>query len=112
MTKIEGVESSIRLVGRMHLNRAIHGDLVAVQILPRSEWSTAPEVAVEEESEETNEEDKEDKEKDAMKIDQAQDDALIVKPMGKVVGIIKRNWRPLCGTIDASSVSKTCILIF
>ena len=35
---------------------------------------------------------------DEMVIDQPQHD---LKPTGKVVGIIKRNWRPYCGTIEA-----------
>ena len=27
------------LVGRMHLNRAVNEDVVAIEMLPRSEWS-------------------------------------------------------------------------
>ncbi|KAJ3262535.1 exosome catalytic subunit dis3 [Boothiomyces macroporosus] len=89
-------EKTIHIVGREHLNRGIQGDVVAIQVLPESEWKSSISTIVEEEvAEDLNVDEKE-------KID--------LVPTGKVVGIIKRNWRPYCGTIDVSSVQQTSTL--
>uniref|UniRef100_A0A8R1DX06 Protein DIS3 homolog n=1 Tax=Caenorhabditis japonica TaxID=281687 RepID=A0A8R1DX06_CAEJA len=86
-----------------HCNRAINGDVVAVQLLPREDW-VAPEKMIRlrdvEEYVTTaddmgNEEDGEPKSKKAKKN---------VVPTAKVVGIIKRNWRQYCGMLLPSSV--------
>lgn len=94
-------EKIIRIVGRENLNRAIQGDVVAVQILPKSQWTSNVSQIVEDD----DEEDKEiyDNEEDKMAVDNNQDNL----PCARVVGIIKRNWRPLCGTIDKTSVQET-----
>lgn len=104
MGKVDGQETSIRIQGREQLNRAIHGDVVAIQLLPKSEWAAAPFVAIEEEDEAEMEKVDPEKQDDIM-LDV--EDISTVKPMGRVVGIIKRNWRPLCGTIQASTGSSS-----
>ena len=84
-------DASVVIDGREHLNRAVEGDIVAVQLLPKTQW-VADVSAVVEDGEEEEEFD------DIKQVGE-------LKPTGKVVGIIKRNWRPFCGTIDASSLS-------
>ncbi|KAJ3012471.1 exosome catalytic subunit dis3 [Thoreauomyces humboldtii] len=96
-------ERTILIVGREHLNRAIHGDVVALQFLPRSEWHVPVGMILEEEEANRTEEDA-DNSGDKMDTDVEVKETV---PTAKVVGIIKRNWRPFCGTIEKSSVSST-----
>ncbi|KAI8900268.1 hypothetical protein BC833DRAFT_582497 [Globomyces pollinis-pini] len=91
--KLNNEEKTIHVIGREHLNRAVQGDVVAIQILPKSEWKSSVSAIVEEDV----------TEKDEAPLASAVD----VVPTGKVVGIIKRNWRPYCGTIDPTSVQAT-----
>lgn len=46
---MDGVETQIMIVGRKHLNRAIQGDIIAVELLPKSEWLKSPTAVVLEE---------------------------------------------------------------
>ncbi|KAJ3175303.1 exosome catalytic subunit dis3 [Irineochytrium annulatum] len=105
MTTLQGEETRILVLGRENLNRGVNGDVVAIQLLPISEWpKTDAGVAVDE--------DEEDDEGDAsttkMQADKrplkpsTTDDfsAGEPKPAARIVGIIKRNWRPYCGTIE------------
>ncbi|KAH6569232.1 hypothetical protein BASA50_002851 [Batrachochytrium salamandrivorans] len=110
MIRIDGEEMIVQIVGRDNLNRGVQGDLVALQILPKSEWLSGVSTVMEEEVVEadssnlvvtSNSND--------MVIDQApsttQNDFINeTKPTARVVGIIKRNWRPLCGTIESTAV--------
>jgi exosome complex exonuclease DIS3/RRP44 len=102
IVKIKGEEKTINICGRESLNRAIQGDIVAVHILPESDWKAASSSAIIEE--EVTEKDELDTEKDREDMNV---DGVDLIPTGRVVGIIKRNWRPFCGTIDASSVQAT-----
>ncbi|XP_060708913.1 DIS3-like exonuclease 1 isoform X1 [Hemiscyllium ocellatum] len=71
------LEMDILICGTKARNRAIQGDVVAVELLPRNEWKGRVSVLCEKESEEKTAEETES------------------EPMatGKVVGIIQRNWR-------------------
>ncbi|TPX67862.1 hypothetical protein SpCBS45565_g03463 [Spizellomyces sp. 'palustris'] len=105
--EVDKEEKTVMIVGREHLNRSIHGDVVAVQLLPRSEWRAPVGVILEEEEvengddEPVNAEDSIARAEDRMNVNEAAKETV---PTGKIVGIIKRNWRPYCGTIDKSSV--------
>jgi exosome complex exonuclease DIS3/RRP44 len=92
--KVSEAEQTIHLIGRESLNRAVQGDVVAVQLLPKSQWKSSVSAIVEEEVTDSDAITKE-------------IDPVDLVPTGVVVGIIKRNWRPYCGTIDASSVQAT-----
>jgi len=109
---IDGVETSILITGRENINRAIQGDVVAVELLPRALWkSESDEIVLEEGDDESPEitDSKEDK------MDIEEPISGNIKPSGKVVGIIKRNWRPYCGTIEkplSSALSTSAIVNF
>ncbi|RUS28301.1 hypothetical protein BC938DRAFT_482045 [Jimgerdemannia flammicorona] len=102
---VDGTEKQIYIIGRAHLNRAVQDDVVAVQILPKSEWRRSPSVAiVEEEEESVVEEDAKKREVDAggiiatagptsMETDDL-NDTDPPQPTGRVVGFVRRNWRP------------------
>ncbi|KAF9581039.1 exosome catalytic subunit dis3 [Lunasporangiospora selenospora] len=119
-TKVNGQETTVLIVGRENLNRAVDGDIVAVEILPKSEWRTTPTgVVVDEEEEEAEEESlrKEKKEStegssedtvmtdaDKSSSEPTPEELASSQPYAKVVGIIRRNWRQYCGFIDRKSV--------
>jgi exosome complex exonuclease DIS3/RRP44 len=108
ITATEGSEeaSTIMIAGRDHINRAIHGDIVAVELLPRSEWKRLGDDRVlDQDKDEEKEEDEKimdldqpEVEENAMEV--VEDGMAPLIPTGRVVGIIKKNWRPYCGTIE------------
>ncbi|XP_070686675.1 DIS3-like exonuclease 1 [Pempheris klunzingeri] len=63
--------------GAKHRNRAVHGDVVAVELLPKSEWRGKVTALTEGQVEEKGGEENESK----------------PMPTGRVVGILQRNWR-------------------
>ncbi|KAJ1349420.1 exosome catalytic subunit dis3 [Parelaphostrongylus tenuis] len=89
----------------LNCNRAIDGDIVAVRLLPESEW-TVPEKKVclrdVEDFEVKPEEDIENVAVD--EVPKRKRAKLAVIPTAKVVGIIKRNWRPYCGILMRSQL--------
>jgi exosome complex exonuclease DIS3/RRP44 len=92
------------IVGRENINRAVHGDVVAIQILPESEWRGTTETIIEEgdvtrvENADVDEESQEieteveARERKILKRDTSQKQTGL-QVTAKVVGIIKRNWR-------------------
>uniref|UniRef100_A0A914US77 Protein DIS3 homolog n=1 Tax=Plectus sambesii TaxID=2011161 RepID=A0A914US77_9BILA len=97
--------------GLLNCNRAVHDDLVAVELLPEEEWSCPARLLKIRDQEEsgpnadaeldTDEVNTEDSEKGAPSKKRKRDDLL---PTARVVGIIRRNWRPYCGVLLPSSV--------
>ena len=65
-------------------NRATDGDVVAIMMLPREQWLAPASKLGQDEEPEIGQEATE-------KTD---------RPCAKVVGIIRRSWRPYCGTLD------------
>ena len=119
MVRVNGNEMIVQILGRAHLNRAMQGDTVAIQIFPEEEWKAPVSVAVEEEEFESNPDVVETETGDeieksagvdvadkimALEAREDKEDEKQKKPTGRVVGILKRNWRPYCGTIDKMSV--------
>ncbi|XP_062570855.1 DIS3-like exonuclease 1 [Saccostrea cucullata] len=72
-------DRDILIHGMSCRNRAIHGDLVVVEMLPRSEWRGRSNVI-----------------KESQEVEEGEDDSASdcnVMPTGRVVGIQQRNWR-------------------
>ncbi|KPI88321.1 putative Rrp44p [Leptomonas seymouri] len=87
--KFEGHEfQRILIPGRGNMNRAIHDDIVAVQLLPVSAWRGPKGVPALPDS--TSEE-------EAMKAG--------CSPAGRVVGLLSSNRRPFCGSLDESELA-------
>jgi len=97
----EATGDSVLLSGRAAMNRAIDGDLVAVEILPESEWlrpgsKIVSETVTEEHDEETESSKSADGPGGLAPQTAEETDATAasgVVPTGKVVGVIRRNWR-------------------
>lgn len=86
--------------GRSHLNRAVDGDIVAVEILPDDQWSSPSEIVLQDEE-------------SADADDVAEDEKILRKQSskiqekiatGKIVGIIRRKWRQYCGILQPSAI--------
>ncbi|KAI8071266.1 exosome complex exonuclease RRP44 [Gongronella butleri] len=94
---VDGETRTIYVLGRKHMNRSIHGDIVALELLPVSEWKRSVSIAMEENADEENGEVHAD-----VDDDHTQDGPG--EPTAKVVGIVRKKWRPYCGAIARKSV--------
>ncbi|XP_005070389.1 exosome complex exonuclease RRP44 isoform X1 [Mesocricetus auratus] len=97
-------EKEILLQGLKHLNRAIHEDIVAVELLPKSQWVAPSSVVLHDEGQ--NEDDVERDEERELMLKTAVSEKML-RPTGRVVGIIKRNWRPYCGMLSKSGIKES-----
>uniref|UniRef100_A0A671TS76 Exosome complex exonuclease RRP44 n=1 Tax=Sparus aurata TaxID=8175 RepID=A0A671TS76_SPAAU len=107
----EGEDSTeVLLQGLQNLNRAVHQDVVAVQLLPRDQWVAPSSVVLQDEgaAKDDNAEE-EDEEKEQLRILAAE---AARKPTGKVVGIIKRSWRPFCGMLNVAQIKESTRHLF
>jgi exosome complex exonuclease DIS3/RRP44 len=96
--------------GYKNLNRAVNDDIVAVEILDESEWTVPTSLILEEKNVEdigdfVNEQEEDehitdDKQKNSTSSTQNSNKLV----SGRIVGIIKRNWRPYCGMLKVSDV--------
>ncbi|XP_049927210.1 exosome complex exonuclease RRP44 [Epinephelus moara] len=107
----EGEDSTEVLIqGLQNLNRAVYQDVVAVQLLPRDQWVAPSSVVLQDEgSAKDDTEEEEEEEEKALKISAAE---AAKKPTGRVVGIIKRNWRPFCGMLNPSQIKESTRHLF
>ncbi|KAL6071315.1 DIS3 mitotic control [Balamuthia mandrillaris] len=93
-----GLSSDILIQGKANMNRAIHGDLVAVELFPRERWA-APSVTLRRQGSGQGQDQEE------AGVEQGDDATTTgrsrkVFPTGKVVGIFQRNWRPYVVTLQ------------
>uniref|UniRef100_A0A8B9G7B1 DIS3-like exonuclease 1 n=1 Tax=Amazona collaria TaxID=241587 RepID=A0A8B9G7B1_9PSIT len=84
------IQSDILIYGAKARNRAIHGDVVAVELLPLHEWKGRTVALCENETE------------DKAPLDTTGDPM----PTGKVVGIIQKNWRDYVVTFPSREESQ------
>lgn len=106
----EGEDSTeVLLQGLQNLNRAVHQDVVAVQLLPREQWVAPSSIVLQDEGTEKDDSGGEEDEDKALKMSAAE---AARKPTGKVVGIIKRNWRPFCGMLNVSQIKESTRHLF
>lgn len=95
----------VMIKGREHINRAIDGDVVVIEILPKAEWES-PSSKFNTQTEDN--EDNEDRPKvenptlSSGETELAKNSAASVRPTGRVVGILKRNWRKYCGSLQVN----------
>ena len=94
----------ILIQGRENINRVVDGDIVAVKLLPKDKWGTESTLIMDNDEQEQVAEAIMDEAADKDAAAAASKEAAEVptsRPCGKVVGVIKRSWKPLCGSVDA-----------
>ncbi|XP_034662010.1 LOW QUALITY PROTEIN: exosome complex exonuclease RRP44 [Drosophila subobscura] len=114
---VETYEKGILIQGRECLNRAVDGDLVAVELLPESEWSAPSEIVLEEKNvyaDDVPSEERAEEEKDMLQQVQQAAAATSAErtPTGRIVGIVRRKWRQYCGILQPSLIEDTNRHIF
>ncbi|XP_035249105.1 exosome complex exonuclease RRP44 [Anguilla anguilla] len=97
----------VLIQGLQNLNRAVHQDVVAVELLPRDQWVAPSSVVLQDEG--PKDEDEADETETMLKSEASE---AMLKPTGKVVGIIKRNWRPFCGMLSKSQIKEATRHLF
>lgn len=117
--RVPAFPKALLVLGRENINRAVDGDVVVVEVLPKDQWREPSTQIIEEETVTKNEnadgEEAEDlisdKERKALQEEvrrtQGKTGEGHLQPTAKVVGVIKRNWRQYVGHIDQSSVSRS-----
>ncbi|CAE6421872.1 unnamed protein product [Rhizoctonia solani] len=104
---VPGFPKPVLLLGREAMNRSVQGDLVVVELFPESEWKAPADAVIDADSAQRNDNpddsasegehsDEEDaiqaKERQAAR-DTAARNPKEKQPTGRVVGVMKRNWR-------------------
>ncbi|KAG6808306.1 hypothetical protein H0H92_004576 [Tricholoma furcatifolium] len=106
----------VLLIGRENMNRAVSGDVVVVEIFPESEWKAPGDEVVDQDSTLKNDdaedsgdegEDEEDEFSRREKQIQVVDRSAEKQPTGRIVGVIKRNWRAYVCHIDSTSLTSS-----
>lgn len=108
--------TQVLIKGKENQNRSIDGDIVIIELLPKSEWSVPSNLVVDQEDADRDSDDEEDT---AGGIAKASYGDRVTgtkrrepKPTGKVVAIAQRCWRPYCGTVSESSYRGGEIALF
>ncbi|KAF4520987.1 hypothetical protein B566_EDAN002483 [Ephemera danica] len=94
---VDGADMTVLLQGHDGLNRAVDGDSVAVELLPEDQWSAPSEIVLQDEGGDPG--DVAPEEESALKSTKKVNEKHRV-PTGKVVAIIRRNWRTYCGVLQ------------
>ncbi|KAK7549758.1 ribonuclease R [Phyllosticta paracitricarpa] len=116
---VSAFEKALLVLGRENSNRAVSGDVVVVEVLPKEQWKAPSSKIIEEETLNRNE-NAEAEEGEAVVTERErralQEEVKRVhgksaegrpQPTARVVGIIKRNWRQYVGHVDKDSVKST-----
>lgn len=127
--KVPKFDKPILLIGRDSMNRAVDGDVVAVEVLPESEWKASGDEVLDADSALKNDDAEasgggeegevaqgDGTDTSALEQQEKADAEATAKanarerlPTGKVVGIVRRNWRSYVAHVDASSVHSSAL---
>lgn len=113
---VPSFEKALLILGRENSNRAVSSDQVVVEVLPKEQWKSLSTTVVEEED--LNREDNPEADEGEGVITERERKALQEEvkrahgkstesrpqPTARVVGIVKRNWRPYVGHVDRNSM--------
>ncbi|KAK5640047.1 hypothetical protein RI129_010858 [Pyrocoelia pectoralis] len=97
----ESDESLTQIIvqGRAGQNRAVQGDIVAVELFNISEWTVPSDMVLEDEGLVESGVDEVVRKETELKLSKGKK-AEDKKPTGRVVGIIRRKWRQYCGILQ------------
>lgn len=102
----------VLIQGRESLNRAVQDDIVAIQLLPKSEWKTKSNLVILPDASGENDvvDEADQNDEDTLlnsKSKASVHDETSKKPTAKVVSIIKRKWRQYCGTLRLKDIGSS-----
>ncbi|KAI1621260.1 hypothetical protein EDD37DRAFT_581308 [Exophiala viscosa] len=114
--KVPAFDKPLLVLGRESSNRSISGDVVVVEVLPKDQWK-APSTQILDEEALNKNDNPDDEEQEQSVVTETERRALQedvrrahtagaesrAQPTCRVVGVMKRNWRQLVGTIDSAS---------
>ncbi|KAG7636481.1 Ribonuclease II/R [Arabidopsis thaliana x Arabidopsis arenosa] len=108
----ESIGEEIIIYGRSNMNRAFDGDIVAVELLPRDQWQDEKALSIAEEDDEEDDtvhlapDNVDDAPRTSNLSHETSGDknAAPVRPSGRVVGVIRRNWHSYCGSLEPMSL--------
>lgn len=94
----------ILLQGHAGINRAVDGDLVAIEVFPEEEWRRPSDIVLEDKADDPG--DKLEEESVLLQAAKNKNETSDedITPTGKVVGIIRRKWRQYCGILAPSNL--------
>jgi exosome complex exonuclease DIS3/RRP44 len=114
--RVPAFEKPLIILGRENSNRAVAGDVVVVEVLPKDQWKAPSTKIIEEDILNKNDNpEAEDGEtvvsererrllQDEVKAAHGKGSEGQLQPTARVVGVVKRNWRQYVGHIDKASV--------
>ena len=116
---VPAFDKPLLIIGRENSNRAVSGDVVVVEVLPKDQWKAPSSKILEEEV--VNKNDNADADEGEAVVTEQERRALQEEvkkahgksvegrpqPTARVVGVIKRNWRQYVGHIDRDSVKSS-----
>jgi exosome complex exonuclease DIS3/RRP44 len=116
---VPAFEKNLLILGRENINRAVQGDFVVVEVLPKDQWKEPSTKIIEEDV--MNKDENADTEDGEAVVTERERRALQEEvkkvhrkssegrpqPTARVVGVVKRNWRQYVGHVDKSSVSQS-----
>ncbi|XP_033213387.1 exosome complex exonuclease RRP44 isoform X2 [Belonocnema kinseyi] len=97
---VEGIEKFVLVQGRAGLNRAVDGDVVAIELLPEEKWTAPSDLVLQDEAQDDPGDVLED---EKILIEEAPKKPVERTPTGVIVGIIRRKWRQYCGILQHST---------
>ncbi|THC92537.1 hypothetical protein EYZ11_007990 [Aspergillus tanneri] len=112
---VAAFDKPLIILGRDNSNRAISGDVVVIEVLPKDQWKSPSTKIVDEEAVTKNDNpDAEDNEavvtererkalQEEVKQAHGKNSEGRPQPTAKVVGVMKRNWRQYVGHVDSGS---------
>lgn len=89
------------------MNRAVDGDIVAVQLFDKTEWKAPSEMILQDDND-----DQGDVLEHVNLIDTKKLELEDRQPTGKIVGIIRRKWRQYCGILQLNQIPGSTRHIF
>lgn len=97
---IRYISLQIFIQGRSNLNRVVDGDTVAIELLAEDQWTSPSDIVLQDEEEADD---------DVLETEEVLDKFVAANkmqktPTGRVVGIIRRNWRQYCGILQPSNI--------
>ena len=116
---VPAFDKNLLILGRENINRAVQGDIVVIEVLPKDQWKEPSTKIIEEET--MNKDENADAEDGEAVVTERERRALQEEvkkvhskstegrpqPTARVVGVVKRNWRQYVGHVDKSSISQS-----